>query len=175
LDFFFAFLTVLVFFGFGEASPNRSRRQNKDEMFRWNYSLKSLLPSTSSPFFSVDEGVSVVGARVSGLVTSLEPSTSSSVTAVGSSAVVVAVVVVVVVALVDFFFFFPLPDLDLVDFPVANLLAVLGTSPKMSSVLPNKSSSMTVDFFFLSVDFVFFGFFLASVGNNSSSSSSSVG
>ena len=118
-------------------------------------------------FFSVDAGVSDVGAGVSVVAPSLEASVTSGTTGVGSSAVVVSVTIV---ALDDFFFFFPLPDLVVVDLPVADLLVALGTSPKMSSVLPNKSSSVTIDFFFL---FAFFGFFLASVGNNSSSSSSS--
>jgi len=131
-----------------------------------------LLPSKSSPFFSVVAGVTNVGAGVSVVVPSLEASATSGTMAVGSSAGV-AVVAVAAVALDDFFFFFPLPDLVVVDLLVADLLVALGTSPKMSSVFPNKSSSVTIGFFFLSVAFAFLGFFLASVGNSSSSSSSS--
>jgi len=131
-----------------------------------------MLPSKSSLFFSVFAGVSALEAGISVVAPSLEASATSGTTRVGSSAGAVVVVVAAVV-LDDFFFFFPLPDLVVVDLLVAGLLVALGTSPKMSSVLPNKSSSVTIGFFFLSVAFVFFGFFLASVGNNSSSSSSS--
>ena len=113
------------------------------------------------------DAVSVVDG--SSLAAGISPSCTSVV------GLVVVAVTSAAIALADdaFFFFFPLPVLAFVDFPVAGLLVSLGALPNMSSVLPNRSSSVTAAFFFFTVVFSFFNFFLSSVGNNSSSSSPS--
>ena len=77
-----------------------------------------------------------------------------------TGAVVVVAVTSAAAALADdvFFFFFPLPLFTFVDLPDVGLLVPLDTLPNTSSVSPNKSSSVTVCFFFFATVFSFFGF-----------------